>query len=299
MTSGPTPSGVLLTTADIHAMRDEYARAERDLNELDRRRAEIEARREAAKAKLTQIEALLSLLGITAPTVDNEPSSEPPSSPVGEAAEPRPNRRGKGKRVGWADQIVAALKAGPYQSLSYPDLRAAMMEGPLAENLKESEKGYYNALARLQKGGEIAKEGSRLFTREGLSLYEHARARGEIDESFVSSFRPSPMAESILLFVEEEGPYVTAAAIVAHLKADHRFAGVVGRNQTAAYNVLARLIQRGQLVKGDGGYSVPEMNEAPANAEAPLNPGKDEADTFMPESGDAATSQQEKGAHHE
>jgi hypothetical protein len=299
MTTAPMPSEVLLTTAHVAAMRDEYARAEKELADLDRRREEIEARREAAKAKLTQIEALLSLLGITSPTVDKEAAGEPPSSPVEEVAEPRPSRRGKGKRVGWADHVLAALKGGPFQSLTHPDLRAAIMEGPLADNLRESEKGYYNALARLQKSGEVAKEGARLFTREGLSLYKQAKANGEIDESFVSSFRPSPMADSILLFVEKEGPYVTAAAIVAHLKADHRFAGVVGRNPTAAYNVLARLIQRGQLVKGDGGYSVPEMNEAPANAEAPLNPGKDETGTFMPGSSDADTSQQEKGAHHE
>ncbi len=46
------------------------------------------------------------------------------------------------------------------------------------------------------------------------------------------------MADSILDYVEREGPYVTAAAIVAHLKSDERFAGVVGRNPTAAYNVL-------------------------------------------------------------
>lgn len=285
------PAGVLLTTNDISSLRDECVALERELAELEARKADIEAKRAGAMGRLQKIDELLNALGITASSQPqiagedggpNEEDGGADETEVGdgdEEGETYVSSIARRQRVGWAEAILSAISEGPYKSLTFPEIRTAIMNGPLAERLKESEKGYYNALSRLQKRRAAVREGGRLFLPDGLRFFKVALEDGRIDESFVDTHRPSPMADAIIDFVTQTGPYATASSIVEHLKSDPRFAGPVGRNATAAYNVLSRLVQREQLIKGDGGYSIPNNIEAPANAEAPKHPSLAEDQT--------------------
>ena len=277
--SESSPSRVLLTVDDITSMQEECARLEKELSDLESRKAEIEGRRAAARERLSKIDELLAALGITtAPPHDASfvPDVSKKSEIVVAQKRSRAVRKGK---IGWAAEILKAVANGPFQSLAFPQIRSAIMDGHLAENLKASEKGYYNALSRLQKNGGLVREGGRLFLPEGFRAFRDARANGIADQSFVEAHRPSPMADAIIAFVSETGPHTTGSSIIEHLKADERFAGSVGRNATAGYNVLARLVQREQLIRGNGGYSIPDAKMAPTNAEAmeiPRTEGSDQ-----------------------
>jgi len=146
--------------------------------------------------------------------------------------------------------------------MTMADLRDAVVKGPLGNMLLLSDKGYYHSIRRLALRGVITKAHDRLFTAAGLSKFSEDVKSGKVSAEFLSggNTRKSPMGDAILRFVGERGE-VKASIIIDFLLSDDRFSGPVGRNRSSAYNVLARLLSRGQLTKVEGGgYRVPDRN---------------------------------------
>lgn len=249
-------SQVLLTASDIQKLEAEHAQLTAEIDQIDAQRREVEARRVAAAAKLSKIRELLEALGLSArlPASQGQKSEDDGELDLDLTESKSP----------WPPEILSRLRKGPYQSLDTLELRNQIDNGPLGNLLKTSDKGYYHTIRRLALRNEITKAHGRFFITSGLKQYE-----ADLESGVASSFeqpivRRSPMAEHILEFVAASRGGVRARDILGHVLLDERFVGPVKRNNSAAYNVLARLLNRGQLVRnGSGFYVLPEKNEAP------------------------------------
>ena len=73
-------------------------------------------------------------------------------------------------------------------------------------------------------------------------------------EAFTLSIRPSPIADAIINIIDGCEDGASGSEIIADLMKDERFSGPVGRNHSSAYNVLARLVDSGQVQKRDRLY---------------------------------------------
>lgn len=277
----PDSHEVLLTASDITKLEDEHGRMTAEIAEIEARREQLETRRAQIVTRLAKIRELLTELGlagrVSGPTSSSasgatearEPSAREEEEEEEEASSSRVERGKKRELRGlWAPQVLKLLRAGPYESLTSAELRRAVEAGPLGDALKVSDKGYYHAVRRLALRGSIAKSHGRIFTINGLKRYKSDVASGRQSVEFgppTVNARQSPMADAIVAFVGKSKHGVFAGHVVDHLLTDERFAGSVGRNRSAAYNVLARLVSRGQLVRiGGGNYALPPKNKAPS-----------------------------------
>lgn len=266
-------SRAILTASDIKKLEDDFARMNGELAELDRKRADIERRRGEAASRLGKIRELLTALGL-------EDRLSLSSTPHNRETVPAPlfdehdgsDGGSASHRSPWIPTILGALRAGQYESLTSTELRSAIEAGPLANLLSVSDKGYYHSIRRLALRGDITKKHGRIFTKVGLKAYEEAVKNGSAAPPgpAVAGFaKKSPMAEAILEYLSKRDGGIRTSEIVTHLMLDPRFSGPVGRNKSSAYNVLARLESRGQLVRhGTGMWSMPRNKEAPENSEA-------------------------------
>lgn len=162
----------------------------------------------------------------------------------------------RGRREGtWMTEIMRVL-ADEERGASYDDLKAGIELGAFAERLKQSDKGLYGGVAKLEATGELVKYKGRLFASGAFQTFQARLAAGEIEDiTEVEKSRPSPMAEAILSFVFSHGP-AASRDIVDHLRGMHDFEAVVNKNRTSAYNVITRLVDRNQLQKKDGHYYI-------------------------------------------
>ncbi|MCW2272997.1 hypothetical protein GJ654_02700 [Rhodoblastus acidophilus] len=281
MMSAPSDSHrVLLTAGDVKKLEDEYARMTAEIADIEARRKEIESRRDEINDRLGKIRELMTALGLAdrltvAQSFGPSPRGDPASGDISD-----PSEVGESHRSPWIKEILNHLKSAPYESMTSAELREHVECGELANLLKVSDKGYYHAIGRLARQGIITKENNRLFTVAGLEKYK-ADGSPALPHGAVSQ-RKSPMADEIIAFIEVSGGSARAGEIVSHLLTVEPFAGPVRRNKSSAYNVLARLVDRGHLERLEGAvYKVPETNEASANAEAthyPLMGNKTGAD---------------------
>lgn len=166
---------------------------------------------------------------------------------------PPPKRQAKGDKPTWAFEIIRVLKdaKGP---LSYDDLRGEIDKGPLRGEFERSTKGFYNAVSRLQKKSEIAKHSDRLFIFSDLQEYLRKTKSGEIAplEPLKTHLDRSPMGAEVLALVNEHPLGISGREIIERLREDDRFSGTLRKNQTGAYNVIARLVDRNEIRREDG-----------------------------------------------
>jgi ElaB/YqjD/DUF883 family membrane-anchored ribosome-binding protein len=250
MSSYGSDSGrdVLLTTNDLQKLVDDCNRMTSEIAEIDAKRAEIEARRSNLMERYEQVRSLLDLLGIqhNVPPLTGKTPAPPPEA---EAAERSP----------WIAQIKRVIGANDGR-ISYPDLKAAILASDLGDQFRASEKGYYHSIARLLKRNELIKHSNWLFTPDS---YELLKEQKESIFDFSAS-RASPIADAILSFVKEAPSWgVPPAAIVEMLLGKDEFRATVQKNNSSAYNVIARLVRRNQIFKRDGNYFPVHKNEAP------------------------------------
>jgi len=166
--------------------------------------------------------------------------------------------KGRRERT-WMTEIMAVL-ANEERGASYDDLKAGIELGPFAERLKQSDKGLYGGVGKLEATGELVKYKGRLFASAAFQAFQTRLAAGEIEDiSEVEKARPSPMANEILKYLTENGRPASSREIVDHLKGVEAFAAVVNKNSSSAYNVINRLLNRGEIGKQDGLYHAPGM----------------------------------------
>ncbi|MDR4305735.1 hypothetical protein IHQ68_03740 [Chelatococcus sambhunathii] len=226
---------------------EEVLRAHEDLREADRRIGEIEAE----KRRLTE------WLAMVAKVIGRERFNQ--------ILEVKPTlRETRSDRVTWT-AFLDRLVRDRGGKLSYADAKDAIRENEdLGPILERTEKSFHGALAKLETAERIVRHQGCIFTPEAFAEHRSAVARGEIEEvSGAAGFpsRRSPMSEAVLRFIYDHPEGAVSKSVVEHIKGIEEFRAVVERNATNVYNILTRLVSRGQLRKEGTTYFPPEGRE--------------------------------------
>lgn len=203
--------------------------------------------RDALEKKLAAVEVIFgSIPKVGAPLSHPLPIAPPDVSARRIQEAPREH---EGERDSWPVEILKIFepKRGP---LSYEQLKSEVKAGHLQDEFAKSEKGYYHGISRLLKRGQLAKHKGWLIRPEDLQAIKSEvllGLRSEIPE--FTATRVSPMAEAIKGFLADNSRGVGGGEVIAHLKSDDRFRDTLLRNATGGYNVLGRLLDRGEITK--------------------------------------------------
>lgn len=170
----------------------------------------------------------------------------------------------------WVD-LVRQWVGASYDGLSYADLRGMIGKHPkISERFAISDKGYYNALSRLVNRQELIRHNGRLFTAEAFERYRRKVAGGLIvDLPAPMPSSHSPMGEAVMDIVwanREHG--IVGKDIIAVLRNDAEFNATLTPHTSGAYNVIARLTKRGQLIRRDDGLIFPGGRMAPRSPDS-------------------------------
>lgn len=252
----------LLKRSDLEQWEHECAELDKQINELRQRRDEVARRLERTRELLREIGRL---------TGDPAKRRET-ASPIVQTTPTR--RRGK---VSWTREISRILRenAGP---VGFRELRAEIERGPLAERMARSDKGFYGAVGKLEKRGDLVKYKGWLFDPGAFRTFQHELAAGMRDDLEDKTHqRSSPMGNRILEILSRHPNGIESKRLVEELKRDPAFADVIKRNATSAYNVFTRLVKRGEIRKEGRVYYPLKENDPPlggsdtGEVEAPPN----------------------------
>ena len=242
-------NSALLTIADIDAWRSRLVEIASEEKRLMGEKADIHRKLEAVTVLFGRI-----------PESDDGPkalevagSSEAGSTVYGV-------RRGS-----WPEEL-ARIFDELKRPLTYERLKEEAEQGHLKYEYAKSDKGFYHAVARLQQRGYLTKYKGWLFRTSDLKAHMadvEAGKVADVKDLTMGTARPSPMGDAVQELLKARPQGALGGEILAYLKADVRFAEALGRNATGSYNVLARLVSRGEIRKDGKTYFAIKENEPP------------------------------------
>jgi hypothetical protein len=195
-----------------------------------------------------------------------ESASDPPSAPVSEPLpSPAPLRHG-GERT-WTGAISGiAERAG--RAVSYDELRAVMMTGPLGR--RWNPKSFHGAIGKLFSKQLIVRYKEHVFAPAVFDQFRRDLAAGRVEDlpNPTTLAQLSPLGEAMKEFLGTRQEGVTSSEIIRAARKNPEFASAIDRNKFHPYNVLGRLVAKGEAIKRDGLYYLapPEQNEPPSRA---------------------------------
>lgn len=257
--SSESTAEVSLTSAEVARWEDEAARL---LGEAERLKAEALSYLDRAH-RARELFALMR---------GDAPPPVPPAlvpAPAVSAGNDGVRDKRKGPRPPRAGSWREALKGWIYASevpLSPADLREIIAKSPKAAEFNKSDKGFYHALTRLQKSGDIIRHAGRYYSPKVFSEMADQAPPEVVSYAAPNVIIHSPMGEAILDIVSAN-PGITSAKIIETLKGDLEFRATLTPHTTGAYNVMSRLAKRGQIVReGSGCFPGPTMSPRDPNS---------------------------------
>ena len=249
---------------------------ERLSEDLGAKILELQEKKDKFDALIAGIKPLLTK-GV--PPVKNENHIENDVDPVAQAATASLPPEGRVRKGAWMTAIHQIAKDHP-GGISY-EAAKALLPTALQEQLSRGNtKAFYGSLRRLERDKELVRFNSHIFTPEGFVEFEKSPNYASLSKKG-SPNRGSPIGNAVKEFIAENGPS-KALAIKEHLCRTPEFRKPLMRNSSALYNVLKRLVDRGELNhdKERSTYSIVHENEAPNDqvagaseaGEAPTSP---------------------------
>lgn len=284
--NGTEPSaskGVVLTVEDVGRWKGELRRNRETIARLTADSDKLEERLKAA-AIFLDVDAVPESDGAVAVTPD-QPIEDANSVPA-----PRRKRRKASGEPSWADIIWEAVEPAEL-GVTYAEMRTFALASALGAKLQESDKGYHNAISRLAKDESIIRDHGRLFTPAAYRRFLKAVEAGEASTTVPQPLAYSPMGEAILRIVKDHPGELNGKGVINELRKDPEHNATLTPHETGAYNIIARLVRRGQIVRRDDGLILPGRNfpreiEGKGHNENGALPNKSES---APEAGGAAT----------
>lgn len=170
----------------------------------------------------------------------------------------------------WKAAVAVIVKAHP-EGIAYERIKSLAPE-PLKQQLVRfpAAKGFYTALRKLEAEKVVVRFRSMAFTPKGYEAYSRKVDAGLVPET-ASGRRGSPIEDAVLAFLKKAGPS-KGPSIRADLIQYEGFGKSIIRNSSAMYNVLKRLVDRGEIAHDieAATYRLPDGNEGPnGNAVGP------------------------------
>lgn len=236
--------------AEIRQMEEECAK-------IDEAIADLQARRQRYGQLIE-----LALTLVNEPPAPAAAPAEPVDKPK---VQPRLKKGGSRRREQtWKAAVEVIVKAHP-EGITYDRIKELVPDSLKSQLVQFPEaKGFYTALRKLEAQKVVLRHKGAAFTPKGYEAYRQKLVAGLISE-IATGRRGSPIEDAVMTFLKKEGPS-KAPAIRANLITYEGFGPSVLRNSSAMYNVLKRLVDRGEIAHDIEAavYRLPNENEAPA-----------------------------------
>lgn len=239
------PQARIVTGADVEVWRDEVNQIAEQARQLEERRVKLVSRIEAALV-------LFDLLD-DPPAVGSDANEEEPAL-SGAQEELVLEASGDEADADSSDESLQTFTAAVHEvvrdaseGIAPWEVKRIIGEGPLGVRLDKSDKAFYNAVSRLAGRGSIIRHNGKLFFPEKLeSFLERVAAGLAFDKEAKPPTAHSPMGEAIKAIVAEQ-PGVKGGEIIRKLKQNPEFAAALTPHTNGAFNIIARLVSRGQI----------------------------------------------------
>jgi hypothetical protein len=254
------PEGVLLTTEHIRRWEEGLRRIDDEIDRLSSNRKLLEQKL-AAAALFYDVSEDRDDGGHHRTSEETfESAGDLPPTVNGATPETQKDtRRRNGDEPTWAEIVIEAVKSAD-MGVTYAEMRSFAAASALGAKLEISDKGYYNAISRLAKGGDIVRKHGRLFTQEAFRRFIKAVEEGQASTTIPQPIAHSPMGEAILTIVKQQPGKLNGKGVIGELRRDPEFDAALTPHETGAYNVIARLVRREQIVRRDDGLLIPGRN---------------------------------------
>lgn len=230
-----------LTAAEITRWREDCAGIDRQIENLLKRKGQVEERLRAAE--------------ILAPSLFL--SAQP------QAAKGRGQSTVRKGLLTWPHIIEDAVRNSG-TGIRQRELLESIRAGRHGKRLDTGDSGYYNAIQKVLRRELVTKCGEWLFTPAQFEEYQRKLAAGEIADFSEETEYGSPSGAEAVRFATAK-PGSKSIDIIKHIWATQDAAKEQRQSKTSLYNVLARLVEQQKLMKDDrGGFHPYQENEAPA-----------------------------------
>lgn len=178
-----------------------------------------------------------------------------PLNLFGEVQEPEEDDEALTGRITWAGELKGLLDSSPV-GVSHKDALAKLKQTSLGERVSKGEKGFYNAVARLEKSGSLVKSGGLLYSKQ---LVEAMESRGEAlpDVSTETRRRAGGSAAVVLEVLRANPDGLNANDLRAKLAELPGVSQSITNHHHYIYNVLGTLMGQGEIKKdAQGVYKI-------------------------------------------
>ena len=198
-------------------------------------------------------------------TAPNPPESSPVenAAPVFElASEPmtKEDSAGSGGKLTWIKAVSHVLETSE-RGLPHQEVLSKVKETKLGEHSSAGDKGFYNAIARLEKRGELIKNGGLLYSK---TLVEQMRAQGQsLPDMTTEARRRAGGSATVVLEVLRDHPEgMDANQLRDEVGKKPGVPASIAKHGHYIYNILGTLIGQGAVTKGaQGTYHVAKATE--------------------------------------
>jgi hypothetical protein len=152
--------------------------------------------------------------------------------------------------TGWTATMLKILTEVD-RPMAYADLKAEIMKTPLATKLAKSDKSFYGGLLKLEQQKQAIRQNGRIATIAAHERFKRDVAAGLVKEEppirNTGGDRNSPAKAAIFEILRREAQGAPIADIVNELTPKLNLE--TRNSKTAVYNLIARLVRRGELAK--------------------------------------------------
>ncbi len=225
-----------------------------ELEKIDARRDYLLTRREGFRTIITAAQGLSAM-----PTTPDPPLIAPAAEVVPHVVAPQKRGTKPGrqiKAISWTKAIESIVSNHPKGVLN-GEVRKEYKESSFATKLGNSEKSFYGAIAKLLDKKIIVRHKTYLFKPDLLKQFLEDVAKGltpDLEEPANKFGHKSPFGDAIKPFLETMPGGATTSEIMMELRKTPEFSDTLDRHKTHLYNVLARLVDSGEVLKGGGKY---------------------------------------------
>ena len=131
--------------------------------------------------------------------------------------------------------------------VTYDEVREALLQSPLGDKLRRSDKGFYHALARAKDKGAIVERKGYVFTPPNLAAFVSKVAAGLKQDKMPPQTFGSPMMDALLEAIARNPGIVAKDAINLIRGGSEKHNLPPLRNEGSAFNAIKRLKERGEV----------------------------------------------------
>lgn len=182
---------------------------------------------------------------------------------VASIASPRVGGRRPSDESWTATMLKILERAG--SPMTYGELKAEVAKTHLGPKLERTDKSLYGGVGKLETKKLVVRHNGRIFLPKAYEQFRRDVEAGIVrDKPMEQSPRTtSPVKEALLRLLKARPDGMRPAEIMGALESFPELELSTKNSKTAVYNLIGRLVKRGEISKGNGVYWLADKNEAP------------------------------------